>query len=128
MGRLERLVKRGAVLFLMLLLFVESPLGAGDGAPVKPGPRDKCPVCGMFVAKYPDWTAEIVFSDGSVVYFDGVKDMMKYYLNLEKYNPRKAQADIQAVFVMDYYELEFTTDARPFTFPGATPMARWARS
>ena len=95
-----------AILLLILLLFA-SPLGAGDGAPVKPGSGDKCPVCGMFVAKYPDWTAEIIFSDGSVVFFDGVKDMLKYYFNLKKYNPRKAHADIRSIFVMDYYAVEF---------------------
>ena len=94
-------MKRGAILFLMLLLFA-FPLWAGDGEPVKPGSGDKCPVCGMFVAKYPDWTAEIIFSDGSVVFFDGVKDMMKYYFNLKKYNPRKARTDIRSIFVMDY--------------------------
>jgi nitrous oxide reductase accessory protein NosL len=39
----------------------------------------KCPVCGMFVAKYPKWTALMII-DGKKLYFDGVKDMMKYYI------------------------------------------------
>lgn len=39
----------------------------------------KCPVCGMFVSKYPKWAAMIEV-DGIKHYFDGVKDMMKYYI------------------------------------------------
>ena len=39
----------------------------------------KCPVCGMFVAKYPKWAARIE-ADGKNYYFDGVKDMMKFYI------------------------------------------------
>lgn len=27
--------------------------------------QDRCPVCGMFVYKYPKWVAQIYFSDGS---------------------------------------------------------------
>ncbi len=38
----------------------------------------KCPVCGMFVYKYPKWAA-MIEHDGKKYYFDGVKDMMKYY-------------------------------------------------
>jgi nitrous oxide reductase accessory protein NosL len=60
----------------------------------------------MFVAKYPDWVTAISFTDGSVVFFDGVKDMMKYYFNLAKYAPGKTAADIQAIHVPDYYRLE----------------------
>ncbi len=81
-------------------------LWAGDSAPVKPGPKDKCPVCGMFVAKYPDWVAALVLTDGSTVFFDGAKDLMKYYFNLAKYAPGRTAADIQSVQVTDYYRLE----------------------
>jgi hypothetical protein len=65
-------LKSKSIIFLLLLMSVPS-LWAGEITPVKPGPKDKCPVCGMFVAKYPDWVAALVFSDGSTVFFDGVK-------------------------------------------------------
>lgn len=39
----------------------------------------KCPVCGMFVAKYPKWAARIEVATHKH-YFDGVKDMMKFYI------------------------------------------------
>ncbi|TAN44762.1 MAG: nitrous oxide reductase accessory protein NosL [Nitrospirae bacterium] len=82
---------------------------------VKPTQKDKCPVCGMFVAKYPDFTAGIVFKDGSHAVFDGVKDMFKYYFNMKKYNPSKKAEDIGSVFVTEYYGLG-PVDARKAFF------------
>jgi copper chaperone NosL len=87
-----------------LLLTVTASLAA-EVTPSTPNAAEKCPVCGMFVAKYPDFVAEIVFKDGTHAFFDGVKDMMKYYFNLPKYNPAKTTADITAIFVNDYYSL-----------------------
>jgi nitrous oxide reductase accessory protein NosL len=70
-------------------------------APVKP--KDRCPVCGMFVAKYPDFAAQLRFRDGSYFAFDGVKDLMKFYLDMPRYAPGRKPADVTAVFVTDYY-------------------------
>jgi len=90
--------------FVFSLLSVSLVWG-DDILPAKPSPKDKCPVCGMFVAKYPDFLATIVYRDGSLVFFDGVKDMFKYYLDIETYHPSKKQSDIEAVYVTDYYNL-----------------------
>lgn len=81
-------------------------LEAADNKPAKPSPKDKCPVCGMFVAKYPDFLAQIAFKDGSVAFFDGTKDLFKYYLNLKKYNPKQTTNQVEAIYVTDYYSLE----------------------
>ncbi|MBE0556551.1 MAG: nitrous oxide reductase accessory protein NosL [Proteobacteria bacterium] len=88
-----------------------SPLGAAAIEMPKPTARDKCPVCGMFVAKYPDWLAAVRFRDGSRVYFDGAKDMFKYLHDMKKYDPARKPADIQDVAVNDYYGLVWI-DAR----------------
>ena len=90
--------------FIAVLLWV-SVLWAGAGEPVKPGPKDKCPVCGMFVHKYTDFLAQVVFKDGSVAFFDGAKDMFKYYLDVQKFDRKHRQSDIGAVYVTDYYSL-----------------------
>lgn len=91
---------------LIIMLFIPFAF-AGERKPTKPGPKDKCPVCGMFVAKYPEWVAEIVFRDGSYAVFDGTKDMFKYYFDMGKYNPAKKQSDIDSIYVTDYYTLTF---------------------
>lgn len=96
---------RYAAILLILVLSLTSVCFATE--PVKPSGTDKCPVCGMFVAKAPDFLAEIVFKDGSCAIFDGPKDMFKYYLNLPRYNASKKQEDVKAVYVTDYYAIKW---------------------
>ena len=93
------------ILVLILTLTLLSPVWAGERKPIKPSPKDKCPVCGMFVAKYPDFLAQVIFKDGTYAVFDGAKDMFKYILNLKKYQPSKKPSDIDSVFVTGYYNL-----------------------
>jgi copper chaperone NosL len=97
----------GIVLVFFLGMFVYSPsvLAAGDVKSLKPSSRDKCPVCGMFVAKYPDWLAQISFKDGTTFFFDGPKDMLKFYFNLNRYSPKHKADDIGSAYVTDYYSL-----------------------
>jgi nitrous oxide reductase accessory protein NosL len=89
-------------------------LGTSPGAP-KPGPRDRCPVCGMFVARYPDWVASVRFRDGSHAFFDGAQDLFKFLLGLERYLPDRVPAEAVEVRVTDYYSLE-PVDAREAWF------------
>ena len=98
-------IRKAMVIFLATFIVGTSLAFAGDLKPQRVGPKDKCPVCGMFVTKYPDFAAQIQFRDGSTFHFDGAKDMLKYYLNLSRYAPGKRPADITAVFVTNYYDL-----------------------
>ena len=45
---------------------------------------EKCPVCGMFLYKYPRWVSMIEYEGGKKLYFDGMKDLMKYYFEHKK--------------------------------------------
>ena len=103
---------RAATLFCVLAM-AGSGISAAD-AP-RPTRKDKCPVCGMFVYKYPDWTAAIVFRDDVRVFFDGAKDLFKYYLNFPKYNPSRTPADVARIYVTEYYRME-PIDARKAYF------------
>ncbi len=76
--------------------------GAGE-APATPGARDKCPVCGMFVARYPDWVAGARFADGALAFFDGPKDLFRFWLAPEKYVRGRTRKDVAGAFVTDYY-------------------------
>ncbi len=108
---------RGAALGAVLWVIATGLAQASD--PVKPTTKDKCPVCGMFVYKYPDWLAEIIFKDGTVVFFDGAKDMMKYYFNLKKYSPGKSIRDIAAIYVNEYYEMKLIDARKAFFVTGS---------
>ncbi len=67
---------------------------------------DRCPVCGMFVYKYPKWVARIVLKNGEYYFYDGAKDMFKHIFDTGKYTPGKSAQDIVSVVVTDYYETE----------------------
>ena len=79
-----------------------------SGNAIKVPNKAKCPVCGMFVSKYPKWAA-IMVVDGKAHYFDGVKDMLKFYFfdGDFKYDRSK----ISKFKVTSFYTLE-AIDAR----------------
>jgi copper chaperone NosL len=97
-------MKRLGISILIFFLTASFSFSA-DLKPIKPSQKDKCPVCGMFVVKYPNFLAQVLFQDGSYAFFDGAKDMFTYYLNLSKYNPSKKPSDIVAIYVTEYYSL-----------------------
>jgi len=68
------------------------------------GEDEKCPVCGMFVAKYPKWATKLYFGDKYFV-FDGVKDLMKFYFNPQKWGKYNgtSKEKITRFEVTDYY-------------------------
>jgi nitrous oxide reductase accessory protein NosL len=88
-------------------------------------PQDaKCPVCGMFVNKYPKWAALI--EEGSAKhYFDGVKDMMKFYIfDLDFPYDRSS---IHKISVTDFYTLEAIDAKQAFYVIGSNvygPMGK----
>ena len=88
--------------------------------PRPPTAEDRCGVCGMFVAKYPNWVATVVFADGSQVFFDGPKDLFRYLLDLEKY--RAKDRKISEVFVTDYYRTAFIDARSAFFVSGSDVM------
>jgi len=74
-------------------------------------PKDaKCPVCGMFVAKNPQWAAMIEIN-GKNFYFDGVKDLMKYII-VERNHFDK-------VYVTDYYKIQKLEAQKAFYVMGS---------
>jgi copper chaperone NosL len=112
-------MKRISMIAPMLLLLITLPVLAGDQTPPKASATDKCMVCGMFVTKYPDWTGAVVFKDGATRFFDGPKDLFTYYLSVKKYEPKRDQADIDTIWVKDYYTLAFIDGRKAFYVIGS---------
>lgn len=70
--------------------------------------NEKCPVCGMYIYKYPRWATQIFYEKKGNKYhlsFDGVKDMMKFYFNSHKWGnyPMAQKENIEKILVTDYY-------------------------
>lgn len=109
------MIKIKLLFFSFILIFAFTALSfAAEVKPVTPKQTDKCPVCGMFVAKYTHWLAEVIYKDGSYVVFDGPKDMFKY-LNLQKYAPSKRSDEITGIYVTEYYSTKLL-DAKKLFF------------
>lgn len=89
--------------------------------------KEKCPVCGMFVYKYPNWAAEIVLENGLSYYFDGVKDMMKFYFEPEKFISDVKGKKISKIKVTDYYTLKTIDGKKAYYVIGSSvygPMGK----
>ena len=74
---------------------------------IKLKPKEKCPVCGMFVYKYPKWVAQIIYKKHNKEHrlsFDGVKDLMKFYFEPNEWG-KYDNIDMKniEIIVTDYY-------------------------
>lgn len=115
---MHRFFQQSTLLIILVLLCFSSAL-AGAKSAVAPSAKDKCPVCGMFVAKYPDWTAAAKTKDGVILYFDGSKDMFTHYFNPGRYTPGKQQSDIIGFSVKEYYSLKMIDARNAFFVSGS---------
>ena len=96
------MLKIALITLILSLLLISNGIAGSD---ISPTTQDKCAVCGMFVAKYPDWSAMIEYRNGRRIWFDGVKDMLKGYGNPARYGLPKERSEIKAIWVKDYYSL-----------------------
>ncbi len=71
-----------------------------------PGKKDRCPVCGMFVYKYPKWAAGIIFKDKTRYFHCCPKCMLHNLNHIKKYQPGKERKDIATVWVTEYYSTQ----------------------
>lgn len=115
---LSRFTRRAfaAVLFFFLLSGTLL-LAAQPGEKI--APAERCPVCGMFVGKYPQWLCQIVLANGKQPYFDGVKDLLAFYFDPGRYGVDGKAAVSAAIRVKDYYTLEWLDGRKAFYVTGS---------
>jgi len=104
---------------VLLILFFNMNLSYADEPEVTIKKSDRCPVCGMFVYKYPKWVAQIIFKDGTSYFYDGAKDMFKHIFDTAKYTAGKKAEEIKAIYVTDYYEVELVDAKSAFYVLGS---------
>lgn len=100
---------------LLLLLFASPRVSAEPIAEIDP--KSRCQVCGMFVAKYPDWITQVLLQDGSPLFFDGVKDLMVYFFNPVPEGTQRIA--IKEIWVKDYYTLDWIAAEKAFYVAGS---------
>ena len=96
-----------AKVLAMVVVLLLASASTGVSEPLHPvGAEEKCPVCGMFVAKYEQWLAQIVDGNQRPLVFDGVKDMMAYYFNGDRYGGNSDMSKAE-IWVRNYYTLDY---------------------
>jgi len=107
-------------LFIYFQIVMSVPFGFANTTATDTVPDNaRCSVCGMFVAKYPNWLAQIHYeSPAETRIFDGVKDMMVFYFNPQKYGGPSSET-IKGVFVKDYYSLKWLKAKEAFYVIGS---------
>ena len=102
-----------------VLIAALSGVGTASAAPAEGAvnPTTRCSVCGMFVAKYDNWLAQIRLADDKVLYFDGVKDLLVFFFDPGGYG--QAGAKINEIWVKDYYSLRWVDGRAAFYAVGS---------
>ena len=115
-------MKNTSILLLVLLahlFFINPALPANGEAVDTVSAETRCSVCGMFVAKYPNWLALIHYDDPlQTRFFDGPKDMLVFYFNPEQYGG-PARETIKDILVKDYYSLNWLSAKDAFYVIGS---------
>jgi nitrous oxide reductase accessory protein NosL len=90
-------------LLVFVLLFCSLSAAALATGPPPPGEKDRCAVCGMFVAPFPQWASALELKDGRYFYFDGPKDLFVCLFDLPAYLPGVSAEQITGIYVTEYY-------------------------
>ncbi|MBI4793205.1 MAG: nitrous oxide reductase accessory protein NosL [Deltaproteobacteria bacterium] len=104
---------------LLALLLSAATVAPGWAAPLdKAGSSERCVVCGMFVAKYPNWVTQLLDKTGKVRFFDGVKDLMAFYFAPASFGADGKLTAVE-IWVKDYYTLEWLDGRQAFYVVGS---------
>jgi len=104
----------------LLWLLVAHGLSFAEGFP-KPGKDDRCPVCGMFVHKYPKWAAGFTFQSGARYFHCCPKCMLHNLHHVPKYQPGEIRENVRQIWVTEYYTTK-QTDAHEVLFVVGTSL------
>lgn len=82
-----------------------TPYDPASGLPLQAAravPADvRCPVCGMFPARFPDWAGQVIFANGDAQFFDSPVSLLMYLDDVPRYSPGHTAKDIVARYVTD---------------------------
>ncbi|MBV2236044.1 MAG: nitrous oxide reductase accessory protein NosL [Sterolibacterium sp.] len=83
----------------------EEAVATATVSPKEIGKNMRCPVCGMFPARYPKWQAQVIFKDGDLRAIDSPVDLFRFLHNLPRYERKHAEqgrAAIAAIYLTDH--------------------------
>ncbi len=76
-------------------------LGVPLGSPRAVPADARCPVCGMYPARAPEWAAQVIFSNGDAQFFDSPASLFTYLRDVSRYTHGHRADQIIASYVSD---------------------------
>lgn len=61
----------------------------------------RCPVCGMYPARSPEWAAQAIFANGDAHFFDSPLSLFQYLANVGQYSAGRTAQELVARYVTD---------------------------
>ena len=80
---------------------LDSASGIGLLAPRSIPEDARCPVCGMFPVRSPEWAAQAIFDDGATHFFDSPLSLFIYLQDVERYTAGRRLSEVAARYVRD---------------------------
>jgi len=101
-----------------------TPYNPASGLPLEAAravPADvRCPVCGMFPARSPDWAAQVIFANGDAQFFDSPLSLFMYLNDVPRYSPGRSAREIVARYVTDVSGKTWTDASTAFYVHGSS--------
>ncbi len=79
----------------------------------------RCPVCGMYPARYPHWAAQVIFSDGAAHYFDSPVNLFGFLHKVSRYDRRYTLDDVAVSYVRDLESGQWVEAGQAFFVHGS---------
>lgn len=98
------------------------PAAAADLSPQAVQRTTRCPVCGMYPSRTPQWMAQIVFNDQSAATFDSPVDLFRFLNNMALFDKQHKPADVGAIWVADYGSKAWTDAKKAFYVVGSRTL------
>ncbi|MBN8762302.1 MAG: hypothetical protein BGP20_01035 [Thiobacillus sp. 63-78] len=100
-----------------------TPYDPASGQPLyapRPLPAEaRCPVCGMYPARYPRWAAQVIFRDGAAHYFDSPVNLFNFLHKVSRYERRYTLDDVAVSYVRDFESGQWVEAGQAFFVQGS---------
>lgn len=109
------------VITLALVLPALAPAAAAEEMAAQPvGKEMRCPVCGMYPARYPKWMAQVIFKDGVLRAADSPLDLFRFLHDMAKYDRKHGKDEIAAIYLTDFAKGGWVDAKRAYFVAGSS--------
>jgi len=98
----------------------DSGLDMLDPRPIPVNAR--CPVCGMYPARFPRWAAQTLFKDGAAHFFDSPVDLFAFLHRLDRHDKNYTLDDVAVSFVKNHVSDQWIKAQQAFFVHGSSAV------